>query len=1228
MPQQALPEPQGGLAANAGPVHVPAADSAEQRCDAPQVSDTPPRNDVASPGTTADAQTSTGTTESPDVPIHVTLILGGITNVRTPTSVGAHYEGLPLAGATAAFDRKLDGWLTRAIDIGIIGLTLGQLFTINFAQYHKSKEVKAKNLILAGMGEPGRFAQDSLRLVMSNIVVAVKSMGKDQFATTLLGTRRKEMSIADALRGFLQGILDGYERLGAIADAAKEDREALRRAASRPLNMLLVHADEGAGNAIEAELNAIRRDNSIKHLSLTVTRGKAVKADDSAKDDATSKASPDAPVTFMRITRSRSGGEHPVAPATAKPRALDAFSSETFQFSALSDLSVVPQREQEVNARLLRDAAERLTRPAAAEEKDHSRLGTYFANTVIPEDFRKLFEGPASLTIEVDEASAVYPWEMIAQARFAKTSFVSHNIALSRQFCSLLSPPPTSPPTLNNRLKVLVIADPAPGLLALAGARREGLAVVDVLEKARMAWGDRYDITAEVRIGPGRDAQAEQMLKALRRKGSWLNAKPCDPLELAMLIVNDQQDIIHYAGHGVADQTTGQTGWVFAPDCVLSAKEIFRVRQVPRLVFANACFSATTSDREEMRKHMTGLAQAFFARGIPNFIGAGWAVDDSCAEECARWFYARLLGLRGPDAYACDTPTLTIGQALKAARERAFAADPTSSSWGAYQHYGSADDRLVACEDVRSPRAPMPPPAGGLAPFTVVVSDAPPPPPSAGNPPMTEIRQAAAMLTAAPQPGKELVYVNGIDFDTGQYALQPQPIDEIAKRVFQRPELDKFSDVHAGHDRSFGVPFGVDLDQPVQAGWGIIFHPDTPQDVCAALAPLVAHRRKQIGDLVKELDYLKDEQTRDWYRRHGVSPGAVDPAIVPYYLLLVGGPELISFEFQYLLGVDYAVGRLAFDTAGEYERYARSVIAYETAGTVPNGREIAYWSTRHPGDTATDLSATLLIDPLANGLADGGLLKTPIHADPKVNYRRKLMAADGATKANLLDLLHQVKPPAMLFTASHGMQLRSGQSAQATTQGALLCQDWTGFGSVKPLHILAAADVPDDANVNGMVAMIFACFGAGTPDADQFLMDLSQSGSAPTLAPKPFMSALPRRLLTHPNGSALAVIGHVDRAWAYSIQVPKTAGPQILAFRNSLGFIMTGMPIGYVLSGQFSSRFAALSAALLNATSPTAPPAMRLPDRDLVTAWIQRNDAQNYLLLGDPAVQIRADVLT
>ena len=264
----------------------------------------------------------------------------------------------------AAFDRKLDGWLRHARSTsGIIGLTLGQLFDDQFRAISQEQGGQRQEFrVLAGMGEPGRFAQDSLRLVMSNIVVAVKSMGEDQFATTLLGTRRKEMSIADALRGFLQGVLDGYERLDAIAEAVKEDREALRSAATRPLSVLLVHADERAGKAIEDELNAITHDSSIKHLTLTITRGKAVKADDSAWDDTMSKAPPDAPVTFMRITRSRSGvsGEHPIAPATPKPPALDPFPSKTFQFSALSDLSVVPQREEVVNARLLLT-----TRPSA-----------------------------------------------------------------------------------------------------------------------------------------------------------------------------------------------------------------------------------------------------------------------------------------------------------------------------------------------------------------------------------------------------------------------------------------------------------------------------------------------------------------------------------------------------------------------------------------------------------------------------------------------------------------------------------------------------------------------------------------------------------------------------------------------------------------------------------------------------------------------------------------------
>jgi hypothetical protein len=272
------------------------------------------------------------------------------------------------------------------------------------------------------------------------------------------------------------------------------------------------------------------------------------------------------------------------------------------------------------------------------------------------------------------------------------------------------------------------------------------------------------------------------------------------------------------------------------------------------------------------------------------------------------------------------------------------------------------------------------------------------------------------------------------------------------------------------------------------------------------------------------------------------------------------------------------------------------------------------------------LSASLLIDPLANGVAGAqGSLKRPIRGE--VGYGRKLYSGDEANKGNLLAALGGPKPPAVLFTASHGMAIKAGRPNQPTDQGGLLCQDWPGYGSVRAEHFLAAADVGDDANVNGLVAFLFACFGAGTPDADQFLMDLAQVGAARPLAPQPFVAALPRRLLAHPKGSALAVFGHVDRAWCFSIQPPKTTGAQIGPFRNGLGYILNGSPVGHAVSLQFGQHYAALSTTLLAAVSPTAPAYMRLNDHDLVTRWLQRNDAQNYVMLGDPAVRIRKDAL-
>jgi hypothetical protein len=740
-----------------------------------------------------------------------------------------------------------------------------------------------------------------------------------------------------------------------------------------------------------------------------------------------------------------------------------------------------------------------------------------------------------------------------------------------------------------------------------------------MLETARRAWRGEYDLRATIRIGfPGDDTLAP-VLEQLHSRGSWVSVEPCDPLELAMLIVNEQYDVIHYAGHAFFDKTANKAGWIFAPNCYLTAKEIFRVRQVPRLVFANACFSAVVADQKEVRNQLAGLAQAFFALGIPNFIGTGWPVDDTCARICARWFYARVLGLRTPDDIGKSAPA-TIGEALRDARQKALECNEDSSSWGAYQHYGRASDRLVALPNPDAPAQANVVPAADN-PFTASTQTLSPS--NAGVAKMPINAGAAAATTATAD--TNLVYVNGIDIDSGKYAFAPRSIDDLAKHVLVHPSVRGFAEWHVERPRSFGVRFGMDPAKLEEAGWAIVVHEDTPQDVRGALEPLIKLREQQAGNRFKTLDYKKGEQTRAWYQRHHISAGNLDPEIVPYYLLLVGAPDLIPFDFQYLLGVEYAVGRLAFDAAGDYERYARSIVDYERANRIPNAKEIAFWGTRHLGDPATNLSASFLIDPLANGVAQAlGALKRPIHAD--VGYERTLHLGDDATKESLLANLHAAKPPAMLFTASHGMAMRSGHPKQLTDQGALLCQDWPGFGTMRPQNYLAAADIADDANVKGTVAFLFACFGDGTPDADQFPMDLSQADAVPPLAPKPFIAALPRRLLAHPNGSALAVIGHIDRAWSFSMQASNVPEAQIGTFRNTLGFVLTGDPVGNAIRGQFGARFAALSTALASATSPVAPTAMHLSDRDLVSFWLERNDAQNYVVLGDPAVRIRTDV--
>jgi hypothetical protein len=410
-------------------------------------------------------------------------------------------------------------------------------------------------------------------------------------------------------------------------------------------------------------------------------------------------------------------------------------------------------------------------------------------------------------------------------------------------------------------------------------------------------------------------------------------------------------------------------------------------------------------------------------------------------------------------------------------------------------------------------------------------------------------------------------------------------------------------------------------------GWGVVFHKKEDSRVKDALQRLVEHRRGQIRDarLVKVLDYA-GEAVPEWLAGYGVGLGTIVPTRIPFYLLLVGSPERIPFEFGYLLSVEYGVGRLHFESPAGYTAYVESIVDYETGLCVPNGREVRFFGPEHPDDPATELSARSLVKPLAEGMQGGPSVLDRVAKRTHIVYQQKLHSPAESTKDMLHSIFHtpsSVSSPALLFTASHGVGWPLGDSRQASAQGALLCQDYPGggFGPLRPEHYFTASDLLEDAHVYGMICFHFACYSAGTPQYDRFFHEL---GRPVQVAERSSFSALPKALLSHPNGAALGFIGHVERAWPSSI-VTTAAEPQLLPFENTLGFILSGYPLGYSIK-DFHERYATLSTNLASLLEKRDFDLV-VQDSELVARWSERNDAESYVLFGDPGVQLRVSVL-
>ncbi|HYH46596.1 MAG TPA: hypothetical protein VEG34_13005, partial [Thermoanaerobaculia bacterium] len=259
----------------------------------------------------------------------------------------------------------------------------------------------------------------------------------------------------------------------------------------------------------------------------------------------------------------------------------------------------------------------------------------------------------------------------------------------------------------------------------------------------------------------------------------------------------------------------------------------------------------------------------------------------------------------------------------------------------------------------------------------------------------------------------------GINGATGAYRLRPS-FQQIAyaargRRVDERKvnDLAEFRrQFEANGDR--GLRDGHDPCILAEAGWGVIFAAADPlaSEIKKKLQPLLDRRKDEAGsdepDFYREFigseGYRPGESKHDFLARHRVGPGIVNPYFMPYYLLIVGDPATIPYEFQYELDIEYAVGRLFFKDLEEYGDYAASVEAHERAAARRGGKMVLF-APAHQDDYATSQTGPGLVSPLQDFL------------NPRApGWQIESVTGDQADKPRLARLLGGGETPDLLFT--------------------------------------------------------------------------------------------------------------------------------------------------------------------------------------------------------------------
>ncbi|MGB5131217.1 MAG: CHAT domain-containing protein [Steroidobacteraceae bacterium] len=366
-------------------------------------------------------------------PVELAFVEGSITQSQASALVLGAFANVEPAGAALAVDSMLHGAISDLARRRAIGAAAGEVFVLPVGR----RGFAARLIVLAGLGDFGRYGPDVQRLAAANVTRTLALAGVGDFAMVLWGTA-SGADPADAARAQLEGVLT------ALSDLSPElrlrritilSRNARRLSAARQVaeDLLRLHP---AAPLLRLQPAARRTGRKTGHV---------------AKPTAT-------PLAWLFVQES--AGQMHAALLGTTPKATALTATRRLDLRAL-------EREQ---ARLAPGM------PVA----ELASFGERLAELLLPEEIAAALPSvkAAPLVVVHDSASARWPWEALCIGGWAPAA----EAGLSRRYAAEgMSVAKWREQRRRERgLNVLLIINPTGDL---PGAVEEGARIAQILSR-------------------------------------------------------------------------------------------------------------------------------------------------------------------------------------------------------------------------------------------------------------------------------------------------------------------------------------------------------------------------------------------------------------------------------------------------------------------------------------------------------------------------------------------------------------------------------------------------------------------------------------------------------------------------------------------------------------------------------------------------------------------------